>query len=271
LLAAHRPATRQARCFERLRALVLGHLCTAARHTLTQVLLALGLVDADWSAFYRLFSAPRLDYDVLTRCFVRESLAQIPAQGPYVVTLDGVQLPRSSRTMPGTAWLKNPRTPVWKPGIHRAQRFLHLAALLPRWQGYSRALPLRWVPAFPPKAVPGAATPHTEWEAGCAHVCWLRRELDAAGRAEQPLLALGDGSFDVVDLWATLPARTVLLARTARNRALFALPRPDPIAIAALAPGRAHPSSGCAVQGPLRSTGPGKTARRSRERECRPR
>ena len=82
LLAAHRAAVRQRRCFDRLRALVLGHLCTAARHTITQVLLALGLLDADWSAFYRLFSHARLDYDVLTRCFVRETLAQIPAEGP---------------------------------------------------------------------------------------------------------------------------------------------------------------------------------------------
>jgi hypothetical protein len=51
LLAAHRSAVRQARCFDRLRALVLGQLCAVARHTITQVLLALGLVDADPSAF----------------------------------------------------------------------------------------------------------------------------------------------------------------------------------------------------------------------------
>ncbi len=227
VLDAHRPAVRQARCFDRLRALVVGHLCTAARHTLTQVLLALGLVDADWSAFYRLFSHARLDYDVLSTCFLHATLAQIPPPQPYVVTVDGVQFPRSSRTMPGTAWLKNPRTPVWKPGIHRAQRFLHLAALLPRWQGYCRALPVRLVPAFPPKAVPGAAAPRTEWEAARTELGWLRTELDAAGRREQPVLALGDGSFDVVDLWATLPARTVLLARTACNRVLHEMPPAD--------------------------------------------
>ena len=51
LLAAHRPAVRQARCFDRLRALVVGQLCSAARRTITQVLLTLGLIDADWSAF----------------------------------------------------------------------------------------------------------------------------------------------------------------------------------------------------------------------------
>jgi hypothetical protein len=227
LLAAHRPAVGQARCFARLCALVLGFLLRVTRPTIAGLLLTLGLHDADWSAFYRLFSRDRVDYDVLTRCYLGETLAQIPATGPYVAALDGTQLPRSSRTMPGTAWLKNPRTPPFKRGIHRAQRYLHLAAVLPCWHGYSRALPLRFVPAFPPKAVPGAAEPCTEWAAGLAQLRWLRTELDAAGRAEQPVLALGDGGFDVVGLWTGLPARTTLLARTACNRALFALPPAD--------------------------------------------
>jgi len=224
LLDAHRPAVGQARCFDRLRALVVGMLRTVTRPTITGLLLALGLTDADWSAFYRLFSRDRLDYDILTRCYLRETLAQIPAEEPYVAVMDGTQVPRSSHTMPGTAWLKNPRTPPFKPGSHRAQRYLHLAALLPRWRGYSRALPLRVVPAFPPKAVPGAAEPQKEWAAGLAQLAWLRAELDAAGRTEQDLRALGDGSFDVVDLWRDLPERITVLARTACNRVLFALP-----------------------------------------------
>jgi hypothetical protein len=227
LLAAHRPAVAQARCYARLCALVLGFLGRVSRPTITGVLLALGLHDADGSAFYRLFSRERVDYDALTRCYLGETLPQMPADSPYVAVLDGTQLPRSSRTMPGTAWLRNPRTPPFKRGIHRAQRYLHLAALLPRWQGYSRALPLRFVPAFPPKAVPGAAAPQAEWAAGRAQLQWLRGELDAAGRAAQPVLALGDGGFDVVGLWKELPARTTLLVRTACNRALYALPPAD--------------------------------------------
>jgi len=226
LLDAHRPAVVQARVFNRLRALVVGLLLAVERPTITGTLRALGLADADWSAFYRLFSADRLDYDTVTRRFLRETLVAVPAEEPYVAVMDGTQVPRSSRTMPGTAWLKNPRTPPFKPGIHRAQRYLHLAALLPRWRGYSRALPLRVVPAFPPKAVPGAAEPRKEWEAGLAQLAWLRGELDAAGREEQDLLALGDGSFDVVDLWRDLPERTTVLARTACNRVLYELPPP---------------------------------------------
>jgi hypothetical protein len=229
LLAAHRPAFSQDRPFARSTALVYASLFAFARHTVTQLLVALGQTEHDWSAWYRLFSEPRLDYDELTRCFLRETLQEISAEGPYVAVVDGVQLPRHSRTMPGTTWLRHPRTPVFRPGIHRAQRFLHLGTLLPPEQGYSRILSLRFEPAFPEKAVRGEDLPaRKEWEAGRDALSWLRGELDAAGRQEQRLLAIGDGNYDTADLWTSLPERTVLVARTARNRALFALPPPEP-------------------------------------------
>ncbi len=224
LLAAHRSAVGQQRVYNRLRGLVVGQLCTLVRHTLTQALLALGLQDTDPTAFYRLLGRGRVCYETLTRCFLRETLAQVAADGPYVVVVDGVQVPRTSRRMPGTAWLRCPRNPPWKRGCHRAQFFVHLAALLPRWRGYSRALPLRLDPAFPPKAVPGAAAPQTEAQAGLAQLAWTRAELDAAGRQEQLLLAVGDAHFETVAIWAGLPARSALLARTACNRALWGLP-----------------------------------------------
>ena len=141
----------------------------------------------------------------------------MPADAPYVAVVDGVPVPRHSQQMPGTAWLKAPRTPPWKPGPHRAQRFAHLAGLLP----------LRWEPAFPPKAVPAAAAPRTQWQAALAEIAWLRAQLDATGRREQRLLVLGDGDYDVAGLWAGLPAGATLMTRCARNRARYALPAPE--------------------------------------------
>src|SRR5205807_4342167 len=90
-------------------------------------------------------------------------------------------------------------------GGRRSRRRAHLAVLLPRWDGYSRALPLRLDPAFPPKAVPGAAPPQTEGQAALAQGQWLRAERDAAGRRAQELLVRGDGHYDTVDLWTQLP------------------------------------------------------------------
>jgi hypothetical protein len=84
LLAAHRPAVRQARCFARLRILVVGTLLAVARPTSTGLLRTLGLTDAAWSAFYRLFGRDRLDYDSLSCCFVKETLAELPAAEPSV-------------------------------------------------------------------------------------------------------------------------------------------------------------------------------------------
>jgi hypothetical protein len=154
-------------------------------------------------------------------------LTQVPAEEPYLVGIDATQIPRHSRTMPGTSWLRHPGTAIFRAGIHRAQRFVHLAWLpQPSPVGYSRAVPLRFDPAFPAKAiaVPGQP-PRTEWEAGLAALSWLRQKLDATGRAAQLILGLGDGAYSTAPLWAGLPAGVVLLARCAKNRALYALPR----------------------------------------------
>lgn len=228
LLAEARPAFGQARVYARGEALVFGQLLSLGRHTITQSLVALGLVDDDWSGFYRLLSAPRLDIEALRRCLFAQTLAHSDPAEPYVVAVDGVQVPRHSRTMPGTSWLRAPRTPVWKPGIHRAQRFGDVAWLTPpSANGYSRAIPLWWQPALPAKAVRSAAvSPRKEWEVAQESALWLRRELDGAGRQGQTLLLIGDGSYDTVNLWQRLPAGVVLLVRTARNRVLYALPSP---------------------------------------------
>jgi len=229
LLRAHRVAFGQERTYQRSVGLLLGQLFSFARHTLTQGLLALGVTDGDWSAWYRLFSRPRFDEEQLARCLLEETLPQASIDQPYTVAIDGTALHRSSLKMPGTAWLKDSRFAAFLPGLHRAQRFLHGAWLTPIVAGFSRAIPLRFLPAFPPKAVPAALTsPRREWEAGLAFLGWVRGCLDQAGRAAQPVLALADGGFDVLELWRALPERVILVTRTARNRALYYLAKPDP-------------------------------------------
>jgi len=229
LLLAHRDAFRQERTFLRAQGLILGHLFCFARRTITQALVALGLTDHDWSAFYRLFAHERrINYERLSSCFLKETLSHLPPGAPYVAVVDGVQIPRSSHTMPGTSWLRSPKSPPFRPAPHRAQRFLHLACLLPRSEaGYSRALPLRMEPSFPEKAVPAEGfTPKKQWEAALQATRWLRANLDEAGRQKQELLVLGDGDFSVAELRAQLPEEgVILMSGCAKNRALYELPR----------------------------------------------
>src|SRR5512139_2707981 len=87
LLQAHRPAFRQARPYWRAIGLVMSELFIFGRHTLTQGLLALGITDGDWSAWYRLFSRPRFDEVTLANCLLRETLTHAPASEPYSVAI----------------------------------------------------------------------------------------------------------------------------------------------------------------------------------------
>jgi hypothetical protein len=225
LLAAHRPAFKQDRPFWRAIGLAFGEVFSFGRHTVTQELLSLGITDGDWGAWYRLFSRERYDEEKLSDCLLQETLKQVPKEEPYCTAVDSTNLHRTSLKMPGTSWMRDSRFSAFRPGIHRAQRFLHGAWLTPLQEGFSRAIPLRFMPAFPPKAIASEAPARREWEAAGIFLNWLRSGLDRAGRKDQTILALADGGFDVIDLWRGLPERVVLLTRTARNRCLYYLPK----------------------------------------------
>lgn len=227
IVGKHRPVFKQERTFRRAEGLLLGELFSFARHTITQGLLALGIRDGDWSAWYRMFSHVRFDEAELNSCLMAETLEHVAETEPYVTAMDGTSFHRSSLKMPGTSWLIDKRFSSFRPGIHRAQRFLHGCWLMPLEAGYSRAVPLRLLPAFPEKAAPSEHAPQREWEAGLVFLKWVRHQLDIHGRSEQTLLSLADGAFDVLELWRGLPERTILVTRTARNRSLYWLPKTE--------------------------------------------
>ena len=145
--------------------------------------------------------------------------------------LDGVVIPRHSRTMPGTGWVLAPRTAPFQRGLRRAQRFVDLCWLpLPNAQrataGRCRCAGSR--PSRPRRCPPPESPPRTEWEAGlaapdlAAAANWTRR-----GGPTQRVLALGRRQPTAPrGCGRALPERVDLLARCAKNRALFALPPP---------------------------------------------
>lgn len=232
LLAAYRPAVGQERVLVRLIHLTLAQVLALGRHTVSQLLVVLGVSGQDWSAWYRLFNRPRLDLARVQTILLGQILGVLPALGPVVAVVDATQLPRTSRTLPGVGWTVAPHTPKWRRGIHLAQRYVGLSLLLPQTEaGDSRALPLRWLLLRTAKtAAMGDAPERKETTGAVALVAWLRARLDAAGRTAQELLVLGDGTYSTAPVLATWPARTVLWARCATNRALYALPsyRPGP-------------------------------------------
>ena len=224
LLKAHRHLFGQERVFQRVALLVVAEIVVFARHTVTQLLMGIGQTGGDWSSWYRLFSRKRFPYDAASGVLFGETLHHVTSQEPYVVGGDGTQTRRSSGKMEGAHWLHNPQSPVFRRGIHIAQRWFHGSWLMPAENGYSRAVPLRWLPAFTEKSRPQATAPCKEWEAAVAFLEWVKQQLVTAGRAGQQVLMVADGHYDTLPLWQHLPAGVILLARSAKNRALWHLP-----------------------------------------------
>lgn len=228
LVEAYRPMYGQARVYRRVLALVMSELFAFGRHTITQLLLTLGLTAEEWSSWYRLFSCQRFDEEKTAEVTVREVLKEVPEPAPCVVGVDGFHVPRCSMKMPGSGWMRGLKTAKFKPGIQRGQRFVEGSWLTPLVNGYSRAIPLRCLTAFTPKAVAcEAEKPRTEVEAGLEFLTWMRGEMDRAGHDQQRLMVLGDGSYDTLAFWSGLPGRTIGVVRTARNRCLYTLPSSD--------------------------------------------
>lgn len=221
------PIYGQKRVFNRIVGLVMAELFAFGRHTITQLLLTLGLTDEDWSAWYRLFSQRRFDEEKTGAIMLGEMISEVAEDDPFVVGADGFHVPRCSQKMPGTGWMRGMKTAKFKPGIERGQRFVEGSWLTPIVNGYARAIPIRCLPAFTAKAVASEAGPCTEVEAGLTFLQWTREQMDEAGRSEQMVLTLNDGSYDTLKFWSGLPERTIGVVRTARNRCLYKLPADD--------------------------------------------
>lgn len=228
LVEACQPMYGQERVYRRVLALVMSELFAFGRHTITQLLLTLGLTAEEWSSWYRLFSCQRFDEQKTATVMVLEVLKELPESAPCVVGMDGFHVPRCSVKMPGSGWMRGLKTAKFKPGVQRGQRFVEGSWLTPQVNGYSRAIPLRCLAAFTPKAVACAEEkPKTEVEAGLEFLNWMRGEMDRTALGQQLLVALGDGSYDTLVFWPSLPVRTVGVVRTARNRCLYYLPSSD--------------------------------------------
>lgn len=228
ILATSKPVFGQERIFNRILALAMAELFAFGRRTITQLLLTLGLVDEDWTAWYRLFSQQRFVEEEASQVILREVVAEQPMHSPFVVGSDAFHVPRSSAKMPGSGWMKGLNTASFKPGIQRGQRFVETSWLTPLANGYSRAVPLRCLSAFTEKAVASESDPpRKEVAAALESLQWVRNELDASGRQQQLLFSLNDGNYDTLAFWPGLPTNTVAAVRTARNRCLYKLPDAD--------------------------------------------
>lgn len=226
-VAGQREGFSQERVYLRGVALLLGEIMVNGGHCVTDLLRTLGVNEEDCTAWYRLLArAQRFKADVLSQQLFQQVLSQVSVPELFVVGGDLTTIPRNSKRMEGVGWGKCPRNPPFRVGIHLAQRFFNGAWLAPMERGFSRAIPLRFSPDFTEKSARKQHSSQKEQVAGVAFLQWVREQLVSAGRPQQTVLSLWDGSYDKTDFWRNLPANTVTLVRTAKNRALTFFPLP---------------------------------------------
>lgn len=224
LTGAFREEFKQERTYHQVTKLALAELFVLTRHTVTQLLMSLGETEGDWSRWYRVWSQRRFDYDRMSEVLFTETLEHVAPDELYVVAADVTHTPRSSRKLEGSELSRNPHGPHFQPGLRPAQRWSNGCWLIAAEMGWSRALPIRLSPAFTAKSAPKVHEPKTECEAGVDFLVWVREQLVQNQRPGQLVLALGDGAYDSLKMWQELPPETILLARSAKNRALYELP-----------------------------------------------
>ena len=224
LLWAHRGVFKQERSFARMISLALGMIFAFGRRTITQGVCAIGRWETGMNAWYQLLRGYRMTERMLSGRLLEMMLQDAPPDKPFVIGVDATQIYRQSTKMPGTWWCRGRGTAAFDRGLSRAQRFVTCAWLPETVMGFTRAIPVRFLPAFSEKAVASEEPVRKEYEAALDFADWTRRKLDQAGRIKQHILLVADGAYDKAEFWRGLPERTIAIVRTAKNRVLRELP-----------------------------------------------
>jgi hypothetical protein len=144
---------------------------------------------------------------------LRHTLHECAPDQPYGIAVDGTTVPRTGKYIPGVHWTPDPADAPFARGLRWAQRFV-VAGWLDN-DPNARCVPIHCLPTFSPKA--RYANPNSRrseiggWMAGIGQV---RAWLDAAGRAKQLLLCVGDGRGDTKALGQVDLPNVVCCVRT---------------------------------------------------------
>lgn len=217
--------------------LALGLLCGQGPATLTRALHWLGADHQDWSADYRLFSQAHWEID---QCFAPVLAGAVAyareASTPLYVGQDDTLIRKSGKTIPGTAWARDPLGPPFQVNLVFGQRFLQTAVLV-KPPGLER--PWRSIPVgfrhVPPLKAPRRATPEQHAAvkearkksnlstAAAQELRQLREHLDQLPHgAERLIIDAVDGGYANRTFLRNLPERTEVVARIRKNAHLRA-------------------------------------------------
>lgn len=198
------------------------------RHTITGILTTGGRQFEDWSADYRLFSRERFDPAGLFQVCRKEIAAKLPAQTPFIASMDDTLLRKTGVKIPGVSWRRDPLGPPFQTNLVRAQRYLQLSAALPpqREAAPGRMVPIQFSHA-PSVKKPGKKATEDQIRQykdakrkqnlslqGNHQIHLLRKNLNADDpENKRPLWVLVDGSYTNRNALNNTPDNTAIIGR----------------------------------------------------------
>ena len=212
----------------------LGGLLCLGRHTLSRIIWTNGGQNRSWSAEYSFYSRSPWDPQQLFTPILRQALVYCP-QRLVGVAVDDTRLRKTGRCIPQASYHRDPLSPPFHVNLLWGLRFLQASLLLPL-HGLgafaARALPIRFEEVSVVKK-PGKRASEDAWkqyrQARKHHnlsqhfvqtMRALRRRLDEVGGPLKLLVVAGDGSFCNRTVFADVPPRVELIARTRKNAVL---------------------------------------------------
>lgn len=224
----------QQRTWVRATRQALGGLLVLGRATLSRILWSNGREQKAWSGEYFLHSRAAWDPQALFDPLFKEALAFCPGR-LIGVAVDDTRLRKTGRSIPQVAWHRDAMSPPFHVNLMLGLRFLQASLLLPlhRTGSFSaRAIPIRFEEVSTVKK-PGKRAGEDAWQQYredrkrlnlsqrfVESMAQLRVALDQAGGQRKTLVIAGDGSFCNRTVLATIPERSVLIARARKDARL---------------------------------------------------
>lgn len=209
----------------------IGLLCGDTPKTITSAL-TWGDERGDWSADYRLFSKTAWHPPEMFRPILAEATRLNPS-GPVFAAMDDTLLRKTGRSIPGTAYARDPLGPPFHVNLVLGQRFLQTAVMVGTEEGRPwRAVPVafRHVPPLkaPPRAteaerqaVKEARKTNNMSTAGRDELASLRIGLDRLPEGRDRILAMSaDGGFANRAFLGDMPAKTAVVVRLRKDAKL---------------------------------------------------
>lgn len=214
----------------------MSALVCLGRHTITGMLTTGGRQFEDWSADYRLFSRERFDSASLFQVCRQEVASKLPAQAPFIASMDDTILRKTGVKIPGVSWRRDPLGPPFQTNLVRAQRYLQLSAALPPQHEAApgRMIPIQFSHA-PSVKKPGKKATDEQLRQykeakltqnlslqGNSQIHLLRKNLDAdAPKNPRPLWIMVDGSFTNRNGLNNTPENTDVIGRMRHDAKLY--------------------------------------------------